>query len=114
MVLRPGSAGEKGGAGITPALARWVWRTVPLERGDRKLNVRDCTQKMAPDQPAQGQGREVPEAKAKAPGHSLSAVDVGILNITSFKTPPDPHGFSFGKLAATGTTPVMTCSGQRH
>ena len=39
----------------------------------------------------------MPEAKGQSAMVTLSAVDVGILNITGFKS-PDPHGFYFGKL----------------
>ncbi|MDQ5917451.1 MAG: alpha-2-macroglobulin, partial [Pseudomonadota bacterium] len=100
MVLRPGSAGEKGGAGVTPARALGL-AYLPLERGNRKLNVAmDAPKKMAPDQPLKVKIKVPDAANAKA-GQSamvtLSAVDVGILNITSFKS-PDPHGFFFAKL----------------
>ena len=96
MVLRPGSAGEKGGAGITPARALGLVH-LPLERASRKLNVAlTAPKKMAPDQPLKVKVK-VPEAKGQSALVTLSAVDVGILNITSFKT-PDPHGFYFGKL----------------
>jgi len=100
MVLRPGSAGEKGGAGVTPARALGL-AYLPLERGNRKLNVAmEAPKKMAPDQPLKVKIKVPDAANAKA-GQSamvtLSAVDVGILNITSFKS-PDPHGFFFAKL----------------
>jgi uncharacterized protein YfaS (alpha-2-macroglobulin family) len=96
MVLRPGSAGEKGGAGVTPARALGLIH-LPLERGGRKLSVAlDAPKKMAPDQPLKVK-LKVPEAKGQSAMVTLSAVDVGILNITGFKS-PDPHGFYFGKL----------------
>ncbi|MFA7292114.1 MAG: alpha-2-macroglobulin [Rhodocyclaceae bacterium] len=96
MVLRPGSAGEKGGAGVTPARALGL-AYLPLERGNRKLNVAmDAPKKMAPDQPLKVKIK-VPDAKGQSAMVTLSAVDVGILNITSFKS-PDPHGFFFAKL----------------
>ena len=96
MVLRPGSAGEKGGAGVTPARALGL-AYLPLERGNRKLNVAmEAPKKMAPDQPLKVKIK-VPDAKGQSAMVTLSAVDVGILNITSFKS-PDPHGFFFAKL----------------
>ena len=96
MVLRPGSAGEKGGAGVTPARALGLIH-LPLERVNRKLNVSlDAPKKIAPDQPLKVKVK-VPEAKGLSAMVTLSAVDVGILNITGFKS-PDPHGFYFGKL----------------
>ncbi|HNJ76252.1 MAG TPA: MG2 domain-containing protein, partial [Azospira sp.] len=96
MVLRPGSAGEKGGAGVTPARALGL-AYLPLERGNRKLNVAmEAPKKMAPDQPLKVKIK-VPDAKGQQAMVTLSAVDVGILNITSFKS-PDPHGFFFAKL----------------
>ncbi len=100
MVLRPGSAGEKGGAGVTPARALGL-AYLPLERGNRKLNVAmEAPKKMAPDQPLKVKIKVPDAANAKAGQPAmvtLSAVDVGILNITSFKS-PDPHGFFFAKL----------------
>lgn len=92
IVLRPGSAGEK----VTPARALGLVH-LPLERGDRKLAVSlDAPKKMLPDSRL--------KVKVKVPGIAgqqalvtLSAVDVGILNITRYVT-PDPHGHFFGKL----------------
>ena len=52
--------------------------------------------KMQPDQPLKVKIK-VPDAKGQQAMVTLSAVDVGILNITSFKS-PDPHGFYFAKL----------------
>ena len=96
MVLRPGSAGEKGGAGVTPARALGLAH-LPLERGNRKLNVAmEAPKKMAPDQPLKVKIK-VPDAKGQSALVTLSAVDAGILNITNFKS-PDPHGFFFAKL----------------
>ena len=96
MVLRPGSAGEKGGAGVTPARALGLVH-LPLDRGSRKLNVGlEAPKKMVPDQPLKVKIK-VPEAKGQNAMVTLSAVDVGILNITGFKS-PDPFGFFFAKL----------------
>lgn len=96
MVLRPGSAGEKGGAGVTPARALGLVH-LPLERSGRKLAITmEAPQKMVPDQPLKVKIK-VPDAKGQQAMVTLSAVDAGILNITSFKS-PDPHGFFFAKL----------------
>lgn len=93
MVLRPGG-GDKSGA--TPARALGI-AYLPLERGSRKLAVAlEAPQKMAPDQPLKVKVK-VPEAKGQNAVVTLSAVDVGILNITGFKS-PDPFGFYFAKL----------------
>lgn len=97
MVLRPGSASDKPAAGATPARALGLLH-LPLDRGARKLAVAlDAPVKMQPDQPLKVKVK-VPDAKgAKQAMVTLSAVDVGILNITSFKS-PDPNAFFFGKL----------------
>ncbi|MDR2187198.1 MAG: alpha-2-macroglobulin family protein [Azonexus sp.] len=91
-VLRPGSSGEK----VTPARALGV-AFLPLDRSERQLTVNlDAPKRMRPEAPL--------KVKVKAPGLAgqaafvtLSAVDVGILNITNFKT-PDPFAGFFGKL----------------
>ena len=91
MVLRPGSAGEK----VTPARALGLVH-LPLERGERKLAVSlDAPKKMLPETPLKVKVK-VPAAKGQQALLTLSAVDVGILNITRFPT-PDPHGHFFGK-----------------
>ncbi len=100
MVLRPGSAGEKEGAGVTPARALGLIH-LSLDRGSRKLKVAlEAPKKMVPDQPLKVK-ISVPEAANAKAGQiamvTLSAVDAGILNITSFKS-PDPFGFYFAKL----------------
>lgn len=96
MVLRPGSAGEKGGAGVTPARALGLTH-LPIERSSRKLGVAlDAPKKMVPDQPLKVKIK-VPDAKGQSAMVTLSAVDAGILNITGFKS-PDPFGFFFAKL----------------
>jgi hypothetical protein len=92
MVLRPGSEGEK----VTPARALGLIH-LPLDRGSRKLAVTlEAPKKMQPDTPLKVKVK-VPEAKGRQALVTLSAVDVGILNITRYAT-PDPHGFFFGKL----------------
>lgn len=91
MVLRPGSAGER----VTPARALGLVH-LPLERGERKLAVSlDAPKKMLPETPLKVKVK-VPAAKGQQALLTLSAVDVGILNITRFAT-PDPHGHFFGK-----------------
>ena len=92
IVLRPGNEGDR----VTPARALGVVH-LPLERGGRKLDVAlDAPKKMQPDGAL--------KVKVKAAGAkgdkavvTVSAVDVGILNITRYAT-PDPHGFFFGRL----------------
>lgn len=92
VVRRPGSEGEK----VTPARALGLVH-LPLERADRKLSVTlDAPAKILPDTRLKIKVK-VPEAKGKSAVVTLSAVDVGILNITRFVT-PDPHGHFFGKL----------------
>jgi uncharacterized protein YfaS (alpha-2-macroglobulin family) len=70
---------------------------LPLERGDRKLNVAlEAPQKVRPDTAVHVKVR-APEAKGQKALVTLSAVDAGILNITRFES-PDPNAFFFGKL----------------
>ncbi len=92
MVMRPGSEGDR----VTPARALGILH-LPLDRGERKLGVTlEAPKKALPETAV--------KVKVKAPGAAgqqavvtLSAVDVGILNITHFTT-PDPHAFYFGRL----------------
>jgi uncharacterized protein YfaS (alpha-2-macroglobulin family) len=92
MVLRPGNAGDL----VTPARALGIIH-LPLERGERKLTVAlDAPQKIRPETPVHIKVR-APEAKGQKALVTVSAVDVGILNITRFQT-PDPFNFFFGKL----------------
>jgi uncharacterized protein YfaS (alpha-2-macroglobulin family) len=91
-VLRPGNAGEK----VTPARSIGLVH-LPLERGNRKLGVTlDAPKKMEPNRPLKVKVK-VPEAADQKTMVTLSAVDVGILNITRFAS-PDPFGFFFAKL----------------
>ena len=92
VVLRPGNDGDQ----VTPARALGLTH-LPLERGERKLAV-------SLEAPAKALPETRLKVKVKAPGGAgqaalvtLSAVDVGILNITRYAT-PDPHGHFFGKL----------------
>ena len=90
-VFRPGSQGDR----ITPARAVGLVH-LPLARDERKVKVAiTAPAKVLPEKRAtvkvkadglQGQGAFV----------TVSAVDVGILNITSYRT-PDPIDFFFGK-----------------
>lgn len=92
LVLRPGSEGDR----VTPARALGLLH-LPLERGDRKLEVGlDAPKKMLPETPLKVKVK-VPGAKGQKAMVTLSAVDVGILNITNFVT-PDPHAHFFGRL----------------
>lgn len=66
---------------------------LPLDRQERKLDVRiDAPEKVLPNQ-TQMVKVAVEGAKKRA-YVTLAAVDVGVLNITRFKT-PDPHTFFF-------------------
>ncbi len=92
MVLRPGGKDEK----VTPARALGLVH-LPLDRGSRKLTVNlEAAAKMEPEQPLKVK-ISVPEAKGQKTLLTLSAVDVGILNITRFAS-PDPFAFFFAKL----------------
>ncbi|MDR3158159.1 MAG: alpha-2-macroglobulin family protein [Zoogloeaceae bacterium] len=92
LVMRPGESGAK----VTPARALGLVY-LPLERGERKLEVKlDAPQRMLPDTPLKVKVK-APGAKGQKAQVTLSAVDVGILNITNFKT-PDPFSHFFGKL----------------
>ena len=92
LVLRPGSAGDR----VTPARALGIVH-LPLERGERKLAVTlEAPQKMRPENDLKVRIK-VPDAKGEKALVTLSAVDVGILNITRYAS-PDPHAYFFGKL----------------
>ncbi|MEC5396511.1 alpha-2-macroglobulin family protein [Uliginosibacterium sp. H1] len=91
VVFRPGSEGDR----VTPARAIGLtW--LPLARDDRKLKVAITTpQRVEPEKRATARVK-VEGAAGKPAFVTVSAVDVGILNITSYKT-PDPFDFFFGK-----------------
>lgn len=92
IVLRPGNAGDR----VTPARALGIAH-IPLQRAERKLNVTlEAPPKIRPDTTLKIKIK-APEAKGQKAMVTLSAVDVGILNITRFAS-PDPHAFFFGKL----------------
>jgi uncharacterized protein YfaS (alpha-2-macroglobulin family) len=92
MALRPGNAGSL----VTPARALGLVH-LPIERNERRLNVAlDAPQKILPNTLTKVKVR-APEARGQSAVVTLSAVDVGILNITRFES-PDPYAFFFGQL----------------
>ncbi|MBI3900095.1 MAG: alpha-2-macroglobulin family protein [Gammaproteobacteria bacterium] len=91
IVLRPAEAKER----ITPNRAMGIVH-LPLDRSDRKLTVNvDAPKKLRPELPLKIK-LKLPEVKNQAAMVTIAAVDVGILNITDFKT-PDAFGYFFGK-----------------
>ncbi|MBY0368055.1 MAG: alpha-2-macroglobulin family protein [Burkholderiaceae bacterium] len=89
--FRPGSQGDR----VTPARALGLVH-LPLNREDRKPKLTlTAPAKAVPSTPLTV-GVKVPQLAGKAAIVTVSAVDVGILNITNFKT-PDPQDFFFGK-----------------
>ena len=91
VVFRPGSQGDK----VTPARAvGMTW--LPLARETRKLKVSvTAPQQVVPEKRMLVRVK-VDGAAGKTAKVTVSAVDVGILNISNFKT-PDPFDFFFGK-----------------
>ena len=91
VVYRPGSQGDR----VTPARAVGLtW--LPLARTERQLKVSlTAPNQVEPDKKMTTKIK-VEGAAGKTAMVTLSAVDVGILNITNFKT-PDPFDFFFGK-----------------
>ncbi|MBR7801761.1 alpha-2-macroglobulin family protein [Undibacterium fentianense] len=91
VVFRPGSQGDK----VTPARAVGLtW--LPLAREARKLKVSVATPTQVEPEKRMVAKVKVENAAGKKVTVTVSAVDVGILNITGFKT-PDPFDFFFGK-----------------
>ncbi len=91
IVFRPGSQGDR----VTPARAVGL-AYLPLQRADRKLAVQvTAPDKVLPEKRTMVKIK-VDGAAGKVATVTLSAVDVGILNITRYKT-PDPFDFFFGK-----------------
>ena len=92
VVFRPGNQGDR----VTPARA--VGMTyIPMNNDARRLDVTlDAPAKVLPDTRTQAQVA----VKGVQPGQqvylTVSAVDVGILNINRYAT-PDPFGYFFGK-----------------
>ncbi|MBI6925506.1 alpha-2-macroglobulin family protein [Pseudomonas putida] len=96
LVVRPGERK----ANATPKRAVGLLH-LPLDRAERKLAVTlQAPEKMRPKQPLTVKIKAV-NADGSVPAQVrvlLSAVDVGILNITDFKT-PDPFASLFGRKA---------------
>ena len=91
VVFRPGSQGDK----VTPARAVGLtW--LPLAREARKLKVKVNVPAQIEPEKRMVAKVKVENAGGKKAMVTVSAVDVGILNITNFKT-PDPFDFFFGK-----------------
>ena len=89
--FRPGSAGDR----VTPARSLGLLH-LPLAREDRKLKLAlQAPAKVLPETNVPVK-LKVDGAAGQAAWVTLSAVDIGILNITRFKT-PDPVDFFFGK-----------------
>ncbi|MDP1900449.1 MAG: alpha-2-macroglobulin [Rubrivivax sp.] len=89
--FRPGSQGDR----VTPARALGLVH-LPLSREDRKAGLEIVAPaKTQPEQPL-AVTLKAPRLAGKQALVTLSAVDVGILNITRYKT-PDPADFFFGK-----------------
>ncbi|RIQ19079.1 alpha-2-macroglobulin family protein [Bordetella avium] len=90
-VFRPGSEGDR----ITPARALGL-AYLPIASADRKLAVSlNAPAKVEPEKPITVRVK-VDGAGAGKAYVTLSAVDVGILNINQYAT-PDPMDFFFGK-----------------
>jgi len=90
-VLRPGSQGDR----VTPARAVGL-AYLPLANDERKLAVHvSAPAKIKPETRATVHVK-VDGARSGPAMVTLSAVDVGILNITQYAT-PDPFDFYFGK-----------------
>jgi uncharacterized protein YfaS (alpha-2-macroglobulin family) len=91
VAFRPGSQGDR----VTPARAVGLAH-LPLAREDRKVKVTiSAPEKVLPEKRATVKIRADGLA-GQAAIVTLSAVDVGILNITRYKS-PDPVDFFFGK-----------------
>lgn len=91
VVFRPGSQGDR----VTPARAvGMTW--LPLARETRKLKVSVTAPSQVEPEKRMVAKVKVDNAAGKRVMVTLSAVDVGILNITSFAS-PDPFDFFFGK-----------------
>ena len=91
IAFRPGSQGDR----VTPARAVGLAH-LPLAREDRRLKLRlEAPAKVQPERQATVKVK-VEGLAGKPAMLTLSAVDVGILNITSYAS-PDPFHFFFGK-----------------
>ncbi|CUR69658.1 hypothetical protein BN2877_50980 [Achromobacter xylosoxidans] len=90
-VFRPGSEGDR----VTPARALGL-TFLPIASADRKLDVKlSAAAKTEPETKTTVRVK-VDGAQGKQAMVTLSAVDVGILNINQYRT-PDPLDFFFGK-----------------
>ena len=90
-VFRPGSEGDR----VTPARALGL-TYLPIASADRKLGVQiSAPSKTEPERKATVRVK-VDGAQGKRATVTLSAVDVGILNINQYAT-PDPLDYFFGK-----------------
>lgn len=91
VVFRPGSEGDR----VTPARAVGL-SFLPIASDERKLNVAlTAPAKVEPEKRTTVRVK-VDGAQDKGVHVTLSAVDVGILNINQYAT-PDPMDFYFGK-----------------
>lgn len=91
VVFRPGSAGDR----VTPARALGL-AFLPIGSAERKLGVAlEAPAKVEPEKRATVRVK-VDGAQGGQAMVTLSAVDVGILNINQYAT-PDPLDFFFGK-----------------
>lgn len=90
-VFRPGSEGDR----VTPARALGL-AFLPIASADRKLDVKlSAAAKTEPETKTTVRVK-VDGAQGKQATVTLSAVDVGILNINQYAT-PDPLDYFFGK-----------------
>ncbi|OVZ62290.1 alpha-2-macroglobulin [Pigmentiphaga sp. NML030171] len=91
-VFRPGSQGDR----VTPARALGL-AYLPLSRDDRRLAVElAAPAKVLPEKRTTVKVKVGNAGQGQQAYVTLSAVDVGILNITRYAT-PDPFDFFFGK-----------------
>ncbi|WP_283242558.1 alpha-2-macroglobulin family protein, partial [Achromobacter ruhlandii] len=90
-VFRPGSEGDR----VTPARALGL-TFLPIASADRKLDVKLTAAAKTEPETKTPVRVKVDRAQGKQAMVTLSAVDVGILNINQYRT-PDPLDFFFGK-----------------
>ncbi|WMD23633.1 MG2 domain-containing protein [Achromobacter seleniivolatilans] len=90
-VFRPGSEGDR----VTPARALGL-TFLPIASADRKLDVKLTAPPKAEPETKAAVRVKVDGAQGKQVTVTLSAVDVGILNINQYAT-PDPLDYFFGK-----------------
>jgi uncharacterized protein YfaS (alpha-2-macroglobulin family) len=91
VVFRPGSEGDR----VTPARAVGLVY-LPLDSSTRKLDVHLTAPAKVQSETKTTVHIKVDNAAGKVATVTLSAVDVGILNIDQYAT-PDPFNFFFGK-----------------